>query len=105
MANTEEIIRVVKEIENIQNHPGYVFDMAAYAEETDCGTAMCLAGWTVHLNGLDVKKLGPIEIHHEARKLLGLSQGEASEIFYSTEIRTTPWLKRRIQQVTGEKIW
>jgi hypothetical protein len=112
MINREEFIRVVKEIENAeQNHPKKFFDMTVFYSEDvngpECGTAMCLAGWTCYVNGIDIRaqQWGANEIFESAKNALGLSHAQALGIFLETRILNVSQLKSHVEAVTGEKLW
>lgn len=58
-----------------------------------CGTTACLAGWTAALAGYDVDSTGRVYLHgakvghveYVAAELLGLTIGQAQNLFYATE--------------------
>ncbi len=78
-----------------------------------CGTQACLAGWVVAAaEGLSIVDLdrGPSLIPFQARRLLGLSPPQASELFYFTFVRLAGSIYReptfadlcdRVFEVTG----
>lgn len=83
-----------------------------FVKHTDggCGTAFCVAGWALHLSGVDVVgfRNEHRRIFREAAALLGLTYREAAEIFFFTqtglplqEHPTFAQLKQRISAVTG----
>jgi hypothetical protein len=75
------------------------YDQSTYGQSNDCGTAACIAGWTVLLSGyrLPLPKtaaeaadvyaicIGPdgkrLKIHTVARGLLGLTANQAANLF------------------------
>lgn len=79
-------------------------------QETDCGTAACIAGWTAVLDGAELAKNfyddgfveasavegvrtgGTTSIATYARVALGLTPDEAKELFFSRERRALSYL-------------
>jgi hypothetical protein len=65
------------------------YRQGSYGQETECGTAACIAGHTVLMSGHNlgecygqcVKGGRVYDIHRTAQRLLGLTDGEASRIF------------------------
>jgi hypothetical protein len=72
----------------------------AARQELDCGTTMCVAGWALHLTGWDLRirkreGFSPIamaenpttgetgSIHIVAARALGLTSGQAEELFFT----------------------
>ena len=50
----------------------------------DCGTTACIAGWAVALDGLNPLKV--YNVAKRARKLLGLTDNQAAELFSGSVI-------------------
>jgi len=77
----------------------------------ECGTTRCLAGWAVHLAGLDLAAMCAasdvdyIEVLEKARELLGLSEAQADDLFLNFGMigkqPTVAELKARVTAVTG----
>jgi hypothetical protein len=103
-----------------------LWNQAAYAVATDCGTAFCIAGWTV-ANAAEDVTVGPYPtgygteagelqqaIHDngkpvvwesEAASLLGLTDGEAWDLFnVDNDIHTVRRLAESIAARVGERL-
>ncbi len=86
-----------------------------YRQERTCETTCCYAGWAVLLAGYRLNNAGAAmmpdgtteEVEHLAEKLLGLSRGQADQIFYffgesgDDEQPAIEEMKERVSQVTG----
>jgi len=96
MANQEKVKAV---LDAILEHPE-LHDQNNWARKTSCGTVMCIAGWTCHLEGLEFEWEGYTilpENHADvlaesgdiipdaAQRLLGLSDVEARNLFYELD--------------------
>jgi hypothetical protein len=58
-------------------------DNAQEVNFAKCGTAACMAGWTLALSGFDGKKIQKLTTWDiRARKLLGLTPDQATYLFY-----------------------
>ena len=59
------------------------FDMSTYYSTTvnDCGTAGCIAGWTVKEYASDVGIRSESDFFYAAKDILGLSHDEAEDLF------------------------
>lgn len=125
MANAERIRYVIA---NLEKNPEQL-DMTTWGRKTECGTAMCLAGWTVELysqffqvwwkipasstlmlQGVQSPERGSNEytgVSEHAAKLLGLTGDQANLFYFSNSDHPdgTPEfladLKAEITRVTG----
>jgi hypothetical protein len=52
-----------------------------YGEFPSCGTVGCRAGWVIMLKSIEPKRV--FDIWDRAEKILGLTEGQASELFTS----------------------
>ena len=86
------------------------WDQTRFLGTGDCGTSRCLAGWTVHLAGLDLAVMlrqedGSELVMNTAASILGLDQDQADRLFveFGMDGRrlTLADLKREITTVTG----
>jgi hypothetical protein len=62
--------------------PGLSFDMSTYVNYHGCGTAACIAGWTVLKFGDD--KWSGTSVSQYARRLLDLKEYVANKLFLPT---------------------
>lgn len=95
-------------------HPKH-FNMNTIAKQTDCGTAMCIAGHTLDLLGYKSipcgctkncrsrfinpkgREVDPIE---EAQRKLGLS---SNDLFYEFSLKTPKQAAERISELIAER--
>jgi len=73
-----------------------------------CGTTFCYAGWAMNLSGFNLQNMtNPDDVQGKAAELLGLTMGEADEIFFWFPLER--WdkdaaigaLKAKVTKVTG----
>ena len=91
--NKERIMEIADLIET--GHERMVFDMGVFGDEHPCGTAACIAGWTVARFGEndDTKEIDhrrPVlnfDVFDDALSVLGLSFPEARQLFAPNEER------------------
>lgn len=79
--NKEAFDKVIAfmETESLWGNGGYIFDMAACLDKTQCGTACCIGGSALVVSGVDIPETRSLE---EAGDFLGLNRDEAFELFY-----------------------
>ena len=101
--HVEKILELANFIEAL---PPEQFDMAHF----ECGTARCIAGWALHLDGQDV--LAPLSTGSSstrARDLLGIDGDRASDLFFSgIDYHPTTKEAARVLRhlaITGEVDW
>jgi hypothetical protein len=94
------------------------FDMETFAEKTECGTAMCIAGHALDLQGYKVtfppyedggyrvvfrapsgRRVQPSEA---ARKELGMGLDEAWILFHDFDIKTPKQAAKRIEKLIAQ---
>lgn len=103
-----------------------MWNQAVYAMNTDCGTAFCIAGWTVAAAAVDAKVTAyptgygsqpgelmmaanpdgtPVNWERKAASLLGLTNGEAWELFgVENDIERVRELAEQIAARVGERL-
>lgn len=101
---TPDAVRAYEVLDAIRANPN-LHSQANWAQRTDCGTVMCFAGWTAHLNGdkliigsamgygyacraADTGEVVSVELR--AAQLLGLSREEAERLFLFTADGSVP---------------
>lgn len=110
MPNTELLQRTLAHIEA---HPDQ-WDQTMWATKTECGTAYCFAGWTVAIARPDAVPVfeddcfstcevsvdgARVYIDELAIKLLGLSAGDADELFHASN--TIEELREMVADLTA----
>jgi hypothetical protein len=86
------------------------FNMDDYARKTECGTAMCIAGHALVLQGYRVRGNGTfvssrglkVDPHTKARDELGLTNCQANDLFYDFDLATPKDAAARIQELIEE---
>ena len=120
--NKERILEIADLIET--GHERMVFDMTEWGEEHPCGTAACIAGWTVARFGWNGRAMkidhrrplgGGRDVFDGALSVLGLSFPEAPRLLAPNEGRdgvsmtevTAPHAVRTLRHLakTGEVDW
>ncbi len=93
--NKENILTVADAIENHDRTDGIGFHMGGFYDEGSiggaardyaghkCGTAACIAGWTVHVLNPVWLSGGLSGLGEEAANLLGLSEDKADRLFWA----------------------
>jgi hypothetical protein len=73
----------------IKDHPE-LHDQGSWFAETDCGTAMCFAGWACHLSGMKQLRMdchfvhtpwGEMTARRAAQRVLGLTEEQQAVLF------------------------
>lgn len=93
-------------------HPEH-FDMQSWVQDNECGTAMCIAGHALDLQGYRVRRpYGlPVFFSPRGRKVnpmtsaqreLGLSEPVATELFTDMSIKTPKQAAERIQEMLAD---
>ena len=119
--NKERILEIADLIE--AGHERMVFDMGVFGDEHPCGTAACIAGWTVARFGwngraMKIDHRRPVlnfDVFDDALSVLGLSFPEAQRLFAPNEERdgvsmaevTAPHAVRTLRHLakTGKVDW
>ena len=118
--NKERILEIADLIET--GHERMVFDMGVFGDEHPCGTAACIAGWTVARFGesgrakkIDHRRPLNALFFDGALSVLGLSFPEAQRLFAPNEERdgvsmaevTAPHAVRTLRHLakTGKVDW
>jgi hypothetical protein len=91
--NKENILKVADAIENasLAKKQGIGFNMINFFSEdrydqtgNECGTTACIAGWAVAMEvGKEIQNMTNLDIKTKARRILGLTDSEASDLFYA----------------------
>ena len=92
-----------------------LWNQGVYAVPTGCGTAFCIAGWTVATAHPDAKIIGLDTIvmpngkgvawEHEAQQLLGITEQEGYDLFDpENDIGTVRELAEHIAARAGERL-
>lgn len=103
---TPNVDHIRKTVALIEANPEH-FNMGDYVgTNTRCETTFCLAGWACAVDkGEDAVVSawynGGWQLDTLARKLLGLTQNQAEDLFFRTWIKTVDELKEAIAEVTG----
>jgi hypothetical protein len=104
--NTELLERTMQQI---MDHPELHAQYTWVGETTECGTAMCFAGWACVLHGYKVEARAQgtwiydrnqtVPIPATARRLLGLTGMEASTLFDGNNTR--PMLQAMVKDLVN----
>lgn len=70
--------------------------------DNDCGTVGCIAGWAAHFSGAEMGVAGVFAddryIRPYAQEVLGITTGEASELFYAENREALTLLDEYIEE-------
>jgi hypothetical protein len=79
-------------------------DQMSFVDENACGTTACFAGWAALLSGWSVRQIRLANcMYSVGAKLLGLTDDEASILFYSSNSRAALELMVR-DLVNGDEL-
>lgn len=96
--NRERLLAVAAAIE--KGEPEMQFNMDWFRYRKDCGTACCIAGWTIYLFG-DLQHTPYDDIPLKAAEYLDLNAGESSQLFWAEWATTAQGELMSIGQVTA----
>jgi nucleotide-binding universal stress UspA family protein len=82
-----------------------LWDQTIWAGDTGCGTAYCVAGWTVYeAAGRQDVRVGP-QVESEAQALVGLTDDESSDLFHpDNSIEDIRRIAEQIAARAGERL-
>ena len=72
-------------LDQIRMHPethDQRFWTPLHATVAECGTVMCVGGWVIYVNGVSLEQF---DYYGTARELLGLSDNDAHNLFYTID--------------------
>ena len=90
-------------MQQIIDHPEQ-HDQYRFVDMNICGTTACFAGWAALLSGWSIARIRRVDSMYDAgAKLLGLTDDEASILFYGSNTR--PVLELMVKDlINGDKL-